>query len=159
MSKKKDRKIKRLQRLPIWSAIVGMIITESVLFVLTVFICSLSIFGIVNTLILNNAKECNAIVQSVNENWNNESESQLETRLATFSELYGDIHEVNLVQGEIKTAFSGAASIINSEMQKLFETEGMLHFIDPDYERPVLNSLIFDSSNDADISYYFLSRT
>lgn len=154
MSKKKDRKIKRLQRLPIWSAIVGMIITESVLFVLTVFICSLSIFGIVNTLILNNAKECNAIVQSVNENWNNESESQLETRLATFSELYGDIHEVNLVQGEIKTAFSGAASLINSEMQKLFETEGMLHFIDPDYERPVLNSLIFDSSNDADISYF-----
>ena len=121
MSKKKDRKIKRLQRLPIWSAIVGIIITDFVLFVLTVFICSLSIFGIINTLILNNAKECNAIIQSVNENWNKESESQLETRLSTFSELYGDIQEVKLIQGEIKTAFSGAASIIDTEMQKLFD--------------------------------------
>ena len=147
MSKKKDRKIKRLQRLPIWSAIVGIIITDFVLFVLTVFICSLSIFGIINTLILNNAKECNAIIQYVNENWNKESESQLETRLSTFSELYGDIQEVKLIQGEIKTAFSGAASIIDTEMQKLFDAEGMIHFVNPEYEKPFLNGLIFDNKD------------
>ena len=67
MSKKKERKIKRLQRLPIWTVILQMVLTELIIFSLTIFICAVSVFGIINTLILNNAKDCQTVIQYVNE--------------------------------------------------------------------------------------------
>ena len=77
MSKKKDRKIKRMQRLAIWPAIVEMLITELIIFVLTIFICALAIFGIINTLVLNNSKECHTVVEFVNDNWEKMTREQM----------------------------------------------------------------------------------
>ena len=50
MSKKKERRIKRLQRLPIWPAVLEMVLTELVIFILTVFICAIAGFGILGGL-------------------------------------------------------------------------------------------------------------
>ena len=94
MSKKKDRRIKRLQRLPVWPAVVEMIITELVILSFALFICALSLFGILNTLILNIANECQTVVQSVEENWQKESREELQNRLAAFEESYSEINKI-----------------------------------------------------------------
>ena len=91
MSKKKERKIKRLQRQAIWPAIVEMFIIEAVIMAMSVFICALAVFGIINTLILNNSKECRTVVQYVNKNWDTLSREELNERLKNFEKTYEDI--------------------------------------------------------------------
>ena len=94
MSKKKERRIKRLQRLPIWTVVLQMVLTELIIFSLTVFICIVSVLGIVNTLILNNAKDCQTVLEYVNENWEKESREQLDQQLATYTSAYDGIEGI-----------------------------------------------------------------
>ena len=94
MSKKKDRKIKRLQKLPIWPAVLEMIIVELVIFSLTIFICAISMFGIVNTLVLNMVKECRGAIEIVDNNWTSQNQSQIENQLKLYAETHADINDI-----------------------------------------------------------------
>ena len=94
MSKKKERRIKRLQRLPIWTVVVQMILTELIIFSFTVFICVISVFGIINSLILNNAKDCKTVLEYVNENWEKESREELNQQLNTFETVSNGIDSI-----------------------------------------------------------------
>ena len=142
MSKKKDRRIKKMQRLPIWPAIVEMILTETVIFALTIFICALAVFGIINTLILNNSKECHTVVDFVNENWDSMPREQLEQRLADFTDSYNDINEIYLDdKNDIRAIFPRLKDSLNDETNRLLNNVGMVHFIDPEYENPYMNML------------------
>ena len=140
MSKKKDRRIKRLQRLPVWPAVVEMIITELVILSFALFICALSLFGILNTLILNIANECQTVVQSVEENWQKESREELQNRLAAFEESYSEINKIYIDDSNnIKGLFPELKDYYDSEAERLLENVGMVHFLDKNYSEENLN--------------------
>ena len=131
MSKKKERRIKRLQKLPIWPAVLEMIITELVIFSLTIFICVLSIFGIINTLVLKMSKDCNTVIESVNANWNSESREQIKSRLSAFSDSFSDINEIIIDdKNNFSSYFPFLEFYFDEEAKRHFETVGMIHFID-----------------------------
>ncbi len=147
MSKKKDRKIKRLRRLPIWSAIVEMIIAELIIFILACFICALAICGIVNTIVLDAAKDCNIVIQSVNENWEQESRSQIEKRFDSFMEAFSDIDGIYIdEQNDIVSIFPEIEEQFDEKAQIQFNIEGVVHFIDSSYD----NSLVMTMAPDND---------
>lgn len=138
MSKKKERRIKRLQRLPIWPAVLEMVITELVIFILTIFICAISVFGILNTLILNMAKDCNTVVQSINENWDKESREQIESRLSAFTSSFTDINEIIIDdKNNFLSLFPYLESDFNEEAKRQFNAIGMIHFVDTEYKTPL----------------------
>ena len=59
-----------------------------------VFICAISVFGIINSLILNNAKDCKTVLEYVNENWEKESREELNQQLNTFETVYNGIDSI-----------------------------------------------------------------
>ncbi len=140
MSKKKERKIKRLQRLPIWTVVLQMVLTELIIFSLTVFICIVSVVGIINTLILNNAKDCQAVLQYVNENWGKESREQLDRQLETYASVYNGIEGIYIDEkNDVISIFPQLRKIFDEESQRLYDDIGMIHFLDPEN-----NSLSFE---------------
>ena len=145
MSRTKDRKIKRLQKLGIWSVILEMVITELVIFSLTVFICVLSLFGIINTLILNNSKECRTIVEYVNQNWGKESREELEKMLQNYTNSYSDINGIYLDEhNDILSMFPNLKHSYDDETKNILKTVGTVHFIDNTYDHQFENMLLLD---------------
>ncbi len=137
MSRKKERRIKRLQKLPIWPAVLEMVITEFVIFFLTIFICLLAIFGIVNTLVLKMAKDCNTVIESVNANWNRESREQIESRLSAFTDSFSDINSIVIDDNNNFISYFPYLKIdFDEEAKKHFNEVGIIHFIDSDYKIP-----------------------
>ena len=108
MSKKKERKIKRLRRRAIWPAVVEMIITETIIVVLTSLICLLALFGIINTVVMQNMKESHTLVQTVNDFWNTESPLDLQNRLSEYTGTFHDITEIILDDRSTRNGNSGA---------------------------------------------------
>ena len=140
MSKKKERRIKRLQRLPIWTVVLQMVLTELIIFSLTVFICIVSVLGIVNTLILNNAKDCQTVLEYVNETWEKESREQLDRQLANYTSAYDGIEGIYIDdKNDVISIFPKLQKVFDEESQRLYDDIGMIHFLDPEN-----NSLSFD---------------
>ena len=143
MSKKKEIRIRRLQRLPLWPAVLEMFITEFIILSLALIICFLAIGGIVNSLVLNNAKECRTVVKAVNENWNKESRGQIRRRLSNFADSYDDISEINFDDNSGSLAYiSKYPDFFTEESQRIFNKAGMIHFIDPRYGQSFLHLLL-----------------
>lgn len=139
MSKKKERKIKRLRRRAIWPAVVEMIITETIIVVLTSLICLLALFGIINTVVMQNMKESHTLVQTVNDFWNTESPLDLQNRLSEYTSTFNDITEIILDDrgsNSITSHFPALEPFYNEESRRILDETGMIHFIDPDYSKP-----------------------
>ena len=100
MSKKKEKRIKRLQKMPIWPAVLEMIITELVIFSLTIFICAFSLFGMINTVVLNMMKTCRSAVELVNENWSGQNLEAVNTILSDFAANHIEINEAFILKRE-----------------------------------------------------------
>ena len=153
MSKKKDRRLKRLQRHPIWPAVVEIIITETIIFTLTTAICILALFGIINTVFMQNLKECRTIVQTVNENWYKESRQQLQSRMTKYTETYSDITEIIIDDGiGAKKFFPEIEDFFNDETEEVLNTVGMVHFLDPKYDR-VFETFFSDPDDELQASH------
>ena len=162
---KKERKIKRLRKRAIWPAVVEMIITETIIIVLTSLICVLALFGIINTVVMQNMKESSTLVQTVNESWNTESHLALQNRLSEYTSSFSDITQIilddrstrdgnrsshdgnksdrdtngapfNETSATITSHFPALEPFYNEEAQRLLDETGMIHFIDPDYSKP-----------------------
>ncbi len=147
MSKKKDRKIKRLQKLPIWPAVVEMIVIELVILSLTIFICALSLFGIVNTLVLSMVKNCNGAIELVNTNWENQTQEEIENQLSVYADNYADINDILILKDdEITSVIPKYKARIADDVKDIFKKSGMIHFIDSEYDRPFLN-MMFTAEN------------
>ena len=140
MSRKKERRIKRLQRLSIWPAVVEMIITEFVIFSLTVFICALSVFGIVNTLALNMVKDCRTAVDFVNEHWETQPKEVIADRLQVYAENHSNINDIQIIKNnEIQKIIPKYKLDLSDDLEKLYKKSGVLNFIDSDYDKTFLN--------------------
>ena len=152
MSKKKEKRIKRLQKMPIWPAVLEMIITEFVIFSLTIFICAFSLFGMINTVVLNMMKTCRSAVELVNENWSGQNLEDVNKILSNFAADHSEINEAYIVKKEdFSTVIPRHKMHIESEdfeehfegdAEEIFAKTGMIHFIDSDYDRTFLNLML-----------------
>ncbi len=150
MSKTKEKKIKRLQCMPVWPKILEMIITELIIFVLSVFISLLAGYGIINTIVLQNVKEAYTVVNSVNKNWNKESREEIKARLSAFSASYDDITDIFLDDGKENDFYLKSHSdYFDQEAIDLFNTTGTLHFLNPDDKGSYIN-LVFKKEGKVD---------
>ena len=143
MSKKKERRIKRLQRLPIWPAVVEMLVTELVIFSFSIFICVLAVIGIINTLALNMVRDCSSAVELVNESWNTYPHEEVETRLNVYAENHPDIDSILVLQtNEIGKVLPKYKMDFSDDVQKMLQKSGIIHFVDTDYDKPFLNFVL-----------------
>lgn len=151
MSRRKEKKIKRLQRLAIWPVVLEMVLTELVIFSLTILICTLSVVGIINTLILNNARECRTVVQYVNQNWETQSREELDERLKDFTSSYNDINGIFINdQNDVIAIFPNLKHVYDDEAKRLLKSVGMIHFIDNEEERQFELMLLADKGSRVD---------
>ena len=136
MSKKKDKKIKRLRRLPVWPTIVSLILVESVVFVITLFLCWCTLSGIAVSVITQSEKECRSVVKTVNEYYLTDSKAELNERINYIIESSSTLNEVTLDEGKgILTLYPDLETAFDMPAQDLFERNKMIRFIDPDSER------------------------
>ena len=142
-----------------------MIITETIIVVLTSLICLLALFGIINTVVMQNMKESHTLVQTVNDFWNTESPLDLQNRLSEYTGTFNDITEIilddrsacntnstprngnsgalNTNSDTITTHFPALEPFYNEESQRILDETGMIHFIDPDHSKPF--NTLFDN--------------
>ncbi len=136
MSKKKERKLKRLRRLSIWSLILEMIVVEFIISGLAVFSSALAVCGIANTIVLNTAKDCNIVVNAINQNWKTESREQIDARLQAFQEAFVEMDGIYVGQkSDILAVFPELKNDFDEDAERQLEREGMVHFLDPDYNK------------------------
>ena len=133
MSKKKDKKIKRLRRLPIWPTIVSLIIVETIVFAITLFLCWCTISGIAVSVITQSEKECRSILKTVDEYYLTDSKSELKERINYLIESSSSLNEVVLDEGKgILTLYPDLEEQYDREAQELFEKNKMIRFMDPE---------------------------
>ncbi len=133
MSKKKDKKIKRLRRLPIWPTIVSLIIVETIVFAITLFLCWCTISGIAVSVITQSEKECRSILKTVDEYYLTDSKSELKERINYLIESSSSLNEVVLDEGKgILTLYPDLEEQYDREARELFEKNKMIRFMDPE---------------------------
>ena len=147
MSKKKERRIKRLQRLPIWPAVVEMVLTELVIFSLSILICTLAAIGIINTLTLNMVKDCRTAVELVNDSWEYYPHEEIQKRLLVYAENHPDINDIQIIETkDIVKVIPKYKLDLSDDIQKIFQKSGIVHFADTDNENPFLD-FMFTAEN------------
>lgn len=135
MSRKKERKIKRLQHVTVWPTILGMIITLIVIFVMTTFICAVAFSGLVNSTLINSIKECKKVVQTVNENWNKSSRANIESKLLNFEDVYDDVFRIYIDdKNDFISIFPDLKDSMTDEKWNNLKNNGMIFFIEPGYK-------------------------
>lgn len=155
MSKKKDKRIKRLQRLPIWPSILSLIIVEIIIFVISLFLCWCTVAGILNTIITQSEKACRSVVKTVNEYYETDSRQQLEARIAAITGSSSLIDEVIFSDGKgITEVFPELKHDFGVHEQISFEKNRMIRFIDPEMNGRMLYSS--DGTDDEGIPQPFI---
>ena len=150
MSKKKDKKIKRLRRLPIWPTIVSLIIVETIVFAITLFLCWCTISGIAVSVITQSEKECRSILKTVDEYYLTDSKSELMERINYLIESSSSLNEVVLDEGKgILTLYPDLEEQYDREAQKLFEKNKMIRFMDPETDNTL--GISFHRSKEEDV--------
>lgn len=147
MSKKKERRIKRLQRLPIWPAVVEMLLTELVILSLSILICTLAVIGIINTLTLNMVKDCRTAVELVNDSWQSYSHDEIQKRLNVYSENHSGINDIQVIETkDLGKVIPKYKLDLSDDIQKIFQKTGIVHFVDTDDDKPFVN-FMFTADN------------
>ena len=136
MSKKKDKKIKRLRRLPIWPTVVSLIILEIIVFVLAFLLCWSTITGIAATVITQSEKECRSVLKTVNECYKTDTSEELTIRINSIIETSNTLNDVILNEGQdILKLFPALEEYYDEEEKQNFEKNRVIRFTDPDAEQ------------------------
>jgi len=143
MSRKKDKRIKKLHKVAVWPAIVELFIIEIILFVMAISICLLAVFGVFNTVVLNNEKNCRTVVEFINENWNKTSPQQLDEKLSSFETAYGDIKKIIINdKNNSSQDFINFEKDFDHQTYQALEKNGMIHFFDLENDNPYSKLLL-----------------
>ncbi len=136
MSKKKDKKIKRLRSLPIWPSVLSLILVESIVFVIALFLCWCTLAGMAITVMTNSEKECRSVVETVNEYYKTDTKDELTERINAVIENSNTLKEVILDEGEgLLALYPELEEEYDEREQESFERNGIIRFTDPDSER------------------------
>ena len=151
MSKKKDRKIKRLRSLPIWPTVVSLIIVEVVAFALTLFLCWCTLSAIATTVITQSEKECRSVLKTVNEYYKTDTKEELNIRIDSILETSSTLQEVILDEGKgILGLFPALEEAFDEERQELYEKNKVIRFVDPEINRVLTFGVHRSRDDDAD---------
>ena len=135
MSKKKEKRIKRLRRLPIWPTVLSLIIVETVVFVITLGLCWCTISGVVNTVITQSERECRSVLKTVNEYYKTDSKEDLTERIDSIVDSSSTLRDVILDEGQgLIALFPELKDEYGPWEEDFFEEKGIIRFIDPDME-------------------------
>ena len=136
MSKKKDRKIKRLQRLPIWPTVLSLIIVEVIVFTLAVFLSWCALSGIAITVMTQSEKECRSVLKTVNEYYATDTKDQLSARIDSILDTSSTLNDVILEEGKgILDIYPSLKNEYDDDPEELFEKNRFIRFIDPEIDR------------------------
>ena len=136
MSKKKDKRIKRLRRLPIWPTVLSMVLVEIIVFSLAVFLCWCTVSGIAITVITQSEKECRSILRTVNEYYNTDTPEQLQSKIKSLIQTSSTLDDVILDEGQgILGLFPSLESELEPDFEEKFEDNGMIRFVNPEVKR------------------------
>ena len=136
MSKKKDKKIKRLRSLPIWPSVLSLIIVETIVFALAGFLCWCTISGIAVTVMTQSEQECRSVLKVVNENYGTDTPEQLQTKINSLLETSSTLDEVIFDNGQgILGLFPELEDQYKANTDELFEKNGVARFVDPEMEQ------------------------
>ncbi len=136
MSKKKDKKIKRLRSLPIWPSVLSLIIVETIVFALAVFLCWCTISGIAVTVMTQSEQECRSVLKVVNENYGTDTPEQLQSKINSLLETSSTLDEVIFDNGQgILGLFPELEDQYKANTDELFEKNGVARFVDPEMEK------------------------
>ena len=135
MSKKKDKKIKRLRSLPIWPSVLSLILVESIVFVIALFLCWCTLAGMAITVMTNSEKECRSVVETVNEYYKTDTKDELTEKINSVIENSNTLKEVILDEGEgLLALYPELEEEYDEREQESFERNGIIRFTDPDSE-------------------------
>ena len=138
MSKKKDRKIKRLRSIPIWPTVLSLIIVEIVVFSLTLFLCWCTLSAITMTVITQSEKECRSVLKTVNEYYKTDTKDQLNERINSILESSSTLESVVLVEGNgVLSLYPSLEEDFDERKQELYEKNKVIRFIDPERGRAI----------------------
>ena len=135
MSKKKEKRIKRLRKYSIWPQIIETIIVEVAFIVAVVLIFMVDIVSMNTNLITIGSKDCESVVEYVNKGWNSqtaslesEAESELNNIIKYNNEALGGI---NIIDDDFNVLYSVGSQDINESAfkkdfdRKAFEKNGL----------------------------------
>ena len=136
MSKKKDKKIKKLRRLPVWPRVLSLVIFEIIVSALTVFLCWCTITAIGVTVLLQSEQECRSIVKTVNEYYKTDTEEELSSRIDSIVDTSKSLTSVILDKGQgILELFPDLEEDYDEEAQQSFKENGLIRFTDPESDK------------------------
>ena len=102
MSRSKERKIKNLKSKPLWPRVVAMVFTDILVLVFTIFLSYLGILALINTHVLKNQKDCEKVIDVVNENWKGSDSEVLQTQLTTLQKYLDTIDDIYILNSDYK---------------------------------------------------------
>ena len=140
MSKKKEKKIKRLQHAPVWQRVAGIIITRILVIGGTIFMSSVAAIGTINTVFLNNMEDARKVVQCFNETYGKvesaEFERQIEQCIKQFDSV-GSIFLLDSSNRNIIKNFGGTDADFDKATKKMdavskmaFDKDGVVSVLD-----------------------------
>ena len=155
MSRKKERKIKKLQHLSVGPVVFEIFLRELVIYAVTGLICFFAIVGAAYTVILQNDKECFQIVKAVEELWENQESdaayAESEKKINILNETFDGVDSIYVIQkkdNSVQKIFgsqSGAVEkFLKSPIPSDFENHGILFSSD---ENPHLIFDIYEPAN------------
>ena len=126
MSKKKEKRIKRLRKYSLWPQIIETILVEVAFIVAVVLIFMIDIVSMNTNLVTIGSKDCDAIVEYVGKGWDSqtaslssESETELNNIVKYNSEAIGGI---NILDDDFKLLYKvGGPDINDSNFKKDFD--------------------------------------
>ena len=127
MSKKKEKRIKRLRKSSVWPQIIETLLVE-IAFVVAIIITLVADFSSeTHDLVVKGADTCNTIIESVNNDWNPDTNSLELTSQEEFLNIlkydYETISAINIVDEDFNVLSSFGESIINeSSYVKYFDS-------------------------------------
>ena len=127
MSKKKEKRIKRLRRSTVWPQIIETLLVE-IAFVVAIIITLVADFSSeTHELVVKGADTCNTIIESVNNDWNADTNSLGLTSQEEFLNIlkydYETISAINIVDEDFNVLSSfGESNINESSYVKYFDS-------------------------------------
>ena len=144
MSKKKEKKIKRLQHAPVWQRVAGIIITRILVIGGTIFMSSVAAIGTINTVFLNNIEDAHKLVQCFNETYGKVDSQEFERQMEMCIRQFDSVEDILLLDssnrnviknfGETDAFFSTATKEMDAVSKRTFEKDGAVSVLDEDLD-------------------------
>ena len=126
MSKKKEKRIKRLRKSSIWPQVIETLIVEIAFITAIVIVLVVDFSSETHDLVVNGAKSCNTIIEYVNKGWNssaNTLEPDAQQELSNIVKYDNEvINAINIIDDDFNVlAAFGDSDINDSKVPKYFD--------------------------------------